>query len=153
MEITNAKTIAFPCRWKLGKMTEEQSINEIDSLSRVLIEGCEAIAGVYMRLCDTIRESEAEDWVIRRSLSKHFSQPRVSEIMRVSRAPDDVYLKYTAGFFGFKAALEACRYYNITPTEHLKRRKVMRAAERLVQLTGGSGELRIRDRLITIMQA
>jgi len=101
-------------------------------------------------MCDLIRLHEMTDREIKESLGKHFPQPRISEIMRVSRAPDDVYRRYRAGFFGFKAALEQCRGYRVTSTSELNRRKIRRAAERLIVLLNGPAQLTVRGRVIEI---
>lgn len=74
----------------------------------------------------------------------------MSEILRVARAPEEIYSRYSTGFFGFKAALKSCRMYNVTPSEELTRRKIKRAAERLILLVNGAGEVRVNGRRIVI---
>lgn len=152
-ELSSPTSVSFPGRWTLGELTDEQTVIEIENLSRIIVQGCEAISGVYMRLVGRIRECSLPDWKIRRELGKHFPQPRVSEIMRVARAPQDVYLKYSAGFFGFKSALKQCRYYHTSPTQMLLERQARRAAERLIALLGDTGRIRVKGRLVIIAEA
>lgn len=123
---------------------------ELSNLASIIVRGCDAIHGVYMRICDLIRDTELTDAQIRDALSRHFPSSRISEILRVSRAPEDVYRRYRAGFFGFKAALEQCRGYTVTATPELNRRKIRRAAERLVTLLDGPGTLSIRGRTVAV---
>lgn len=150
-EVADPNAVSFPCRWPGARhLSPAEASAEIESLAIVLNKGCEAIAGVYMRLCDTIRSNHLTDRDVRSALRQHFPESRISEILRVSRAPDDVYMKYTAGFFGFRAALRQCRYYHVTPSEHLKWRKARRAAEMLVRLFDEPKTIRVKDRIITV---
>ena len=149
----NCKTISFPGRFviRTGEQRKVAELErELDSMARILVEGCRAISGLYMRMCDVIRDGPFTDDDVRRILGQHFPPSRVSEILRVARAPERVYQKYAAGFFGFKAALRATRFYQITPSQELKRRKLRRAAERIVSLTDGPVEFTIRDRVISV---
>jgi hypothetical protein len=148
VELGEPVSITFPCRWTLGVVN---TLEELESLAPTIVKGVDAISGVFMRLCDTIRKSELPDWKVRQYLGKHFLPPRVSEIMRVTRAPDDVYLKYSAGLFGFKAALKQCRSFHVTPTDELNRRKAKKTAQRLVELTGGlHGEVHVGCNVVTV---
>jgi hypothetical protein len=97
-----------------------------------------------------IRTSTLPERDIRSALEKHFPQSRVSELMRVSRAPEEIYSRYTGGFFGFKAALKHCRLYNVTPQGELKRRQLMRAAHRILDLIEPNQTIKVKDRTITI---
>lgn len=144
--------VSFPSRWTFGtlKQTHTQTIKDLDNLGKILLKGCEAVAGVYMRICDTIRTCQLSDGEVRATLKPYFPDPRISEILRVSRAPEAVYSRYTAGFFGFKAALKRCRLYTITPNDELKRRQAKRAAARLLDLIGSPGEIKVRDHLVRI---
>lgn len=152
-ELAAPKTVAFPNRWTLRAFDDPmEAVSEINSLAQTLVTGAEAISGVYMRMCDVIRKADLPDWKVRQQLGKYFPQPRVSEIMKVARASDEVYLRYSAGFFGFKSALKQCRAYSITPSQELKRRQVRRAAERLIALLG-HGEVQVKDSKVTISKA
>lgn len=142
--------ISLPSRWTIGSNTHAENIAELGRLATVLAKAAEAISGVYMRMCDTIRNGGLDDWEVRQALKPHFSEARISELLRVARAPEEVYKRYSGGFFGFKAALRECRLYNITPGEELKRRAVRRAAHRLVSLLQAGAVLRIKDRTITV---
>lgn len=149
-ELTEPKTIECPSRWTLfGSQTLEQGKTEIQKLAGIIVKGTEALGGVYMRLVDTIRHHGFTDDEVRKMLSRHFSEPRVSEILRVAKAPEEVYNRYMAGFFGFKAALRECRSYTITPGTELIRRKAKRAAIRLITL-GVTGEIHVKGRVVTV---
>jgi len=150
MELTNPIIIEVPGRWTLQHRDASSVSRELSTLAETLIRGCEALHGCYMRICDLVRLHELTDKEVKEALGKHFPQPRISEILRVSRAPEDVYRRYRSGFFGFKAALEQCRGYRVTPNAELNRRRIRRTAERLVLLLDGPGELKIRGRLISV---
>lgn len=147
MELAPPVTLSFPSRWTIG---HKDAKVELGALAQTLTRGAEAMAGLYMRMCDLIRDAGLTDSEVREILSAHFPQPRISEILRVSRAPNEVYVRYTAGFFGFKSALKECRGYQVNTSAELNRRKTRRAAERLILLTGGSGSIQIKGKVITI---
>ncbi len=141
--------ITIPGRWDLTRYTHAERIQEIDRLARILTQGTEALYGLYMRLCDHIRDAQLTDDEIRKHLSPHFSAPRISEFIRMANAPKDVYFQYRAGFIGFRATLQVCRGYTVNVPEHVKRKKIRRVAERLVGLMG-SGEVEVRGKKVTV---
>lgn len=144
-------SVQFPSRWTVVKYENTQQVKrELGKLAETVIAGTKAVVGVYMRMCDLVRSSGLTDQEVRDVLLPLFPPPRVSDILRVSRAPRDVYERYTAGFFSFKAAVERCRLYHITPTEELRSRKIRRAADRLVELMGGPGEICVKDRRVRV---
>lgn len=140
--------IRIPDRWMLEKCSDPA--RELDRIAGLLVVGIGALGGLYLRMCDLVRNGILTESQSREILSRHFPPPRVSEILRVAGAPDEVYNRYRAGFFGFKAALRECRGYRVTPSRELRRRKLQRAAERLLELLGGEGEINIRDRSIVV---
>lgn len=150
MDLSSEIVLRLPSRWAVNRLDRIGTVNELAHLAKTLCTGCEALTGLYMRMCDLIRGSDLTDIEARAILSPHFSQPRISEILRVSRAPEAVYARYTAGFFGFKAALKECRGYQVTPIAELRVRKIRRAAERLVLLLGGPAQLRVREHRIIV---
>lgn len=141
--------LSIPSRWTFEKQTHAEAIQEIDTLAQLLVTGAEALSGLYLRICDTIRKHELTPDEIRDVLGKHFPPPRVSEFVRIAQAPPEVYRRYHAGFVGFRATLAACRGYRITADGELHHRKIRRAAERLVQLMG-SGCVSVRGHHITV---
>lgn len=150
MELADAVTITFPSQWAIVKLRDADAQIEIKNMAKTIQRGTAAVVGLYMRMCQTIRQSTLSDAQVRDILSDHFNDQRISEILRVSRAPEQVYQKYTAGFFGFKAALRECRGYRIMETEDLHRRKLRRAARRLVELTSEPMELEVQGRVVSI---
>lgn len=134
----------------MGPQDAKLAFDELGKLAEVLAKGCEALGGLYMRMTDLIRSSGLADSEVRQALDRHFSPARISEILRVSRAPEQVYLRYRGGFFGFKAALRESRGYRITPNQELQRRKVRRAAQRLVALMPQPGELAVGARVVSV---
>lgn len=145
-------TVGFPLRWTTGKsLPYAEAVADLDRLGRIIVKGTDAICGVYMRICDTVRTGRIPESEVRTILARYFPGPRISEILCVSRAPEEVYHKYTAGFFGFKSALKHCRLYNITPSEELKRRQAKRAANRLLMLLGAPSEIEIKSHIVTIV--
>jgi len=153
MDLCAPTIVEFPSRWTIQKHDTVSAARELSSLAETLVKGCEAIHSLYMRMCDLIRQNQLSDNEVRKLLEKHFPHPRISEILRVSRAPDEVYRRYRAGFFGFKAALAECRGFTINSTSELTRRKIRRCAERLVLLLDGPGKLEIRGRVVSVALA
>lgn len=150
MELSGLTVINFPSRWALRGKNARPALAELNSLAATIVRGCEAITGVYMRMTDLIRSTGLTDAQVREALEPHFPPARISEILRVSRAPESVYVRYTAGFFGFKAALRECRGYMVTPSDELRRRKIRRTAERLVLLLDGPAQITVRDHVVTV---
>jgi hypothetical protein len=142
-------TLVVPARWSCGRMTHAQAVAEVDNLARMLVNGIAALSGVYLRICDTIRQSGLTDDEIRDGLGKHFPPQRVSEFIRIARAPDEVYRRYRAGFVGFRATLSECRGYRLHSDDWLKRRKIRRTAERLIGLMG-QGSVEVCGRQVTV---
>jgi hypothetical protein len=138
MELTEPLPLLVPGRWTVGKLNYGQAVSELDRLAGILAHGVDQLHGLYMRMCDLIRDNNLSDDDVRLALCKHFSPPRVSEFLRVAHAPDAVYRRYHGGFVGFKAALRECRGYRVTPNEQLRRRKIQHAAQRLARLAGAT---------------
>ena len=132
------------------KRDTRAAIRDVRTLAQVAAQGMVAVAGVYMRMCDLIRSANLTDDDIRSALVDIFPQSRISEILRVARAPDETYRRYRMGMFGFKAALAECRGYRINPTSVLTTRRIRRAAERLVKLSDGPLTVRVRDRTVVV---
>lgn len=151
MELGKSVVLEFPCRWVTYQdIDRAKAVSEIDSLATVLVRGCEAVTGVYMRLCDLVRNGPLSDLEVRKILGAHFPRQRVSEIIRVSKAPEHIYNRYTAGFFGFKSALRECRAYTVTPNETLRRRQIRRAIGRLIALADAPAIFQHGERTIEI---
>lgn len=146
----HGNTVRFPSRWQLDRGKGVAAVRqEIADLAEIINRGTEAITGCYMRICDLIRSRGLTEAEVRDILSPHFPPPRISEILRVANAPEQVYLRYSTGFFGFKAALRVCRGYRVTPAARLLRVRARRAAERLI-LLGFRGEMVVRGLTISV---
>lgn len=143
-------TLSIPSRWHFAKLTHSEALSEVDRLAKILVKGADALCGLYMRICGTIREHRFTDTEIRHTLGKHFPPPRVSEFVKIANAPPEVYRRYEAGFIGFRSALAECRGYTIHSTDFLKSKKIRRTAERLVNLLNGAGEVSVKGRKITV---
>lgn len=128
--------ISIPSRWEVDNRTHAQALADIDRCAALLARAVEASRGLYLRICDSIRLHGLTDGEIRAVLSKHFQPPRVSEFLLIARAPDEVYRRYQLGFVGFRATLSRCRGYTVHSSDFLKRRKIRRAAERIIDLLG-----------------
>jgi hypothetical protein len=142
-------TIDIPSRWNFHNSTHAEAVAEVDRLSQILVRGAEALSGLYLRICDTIRDHKFTDDEIRRILGKHFPPPRVSEFVKIANAPPEVYRRYRGGFIGFRSALSECRGYQINTTEFLKSKKIRRTAERLINLMG-DGEVTVNGKRVTV---
>lgn len=138
LQLTSPTTSELPAISRFTLITQDRgaAIAEIEDIARYIESGVEALSGMYLRICDIIRAHDLSDNEIRTVLESHFPPPRISEFIRVARAPYSVYVRYRAGFFGFKAALRACSGFHVTPNERLKQRRIQHAAERLAKLTG-----------------
>lgn len=132
--------LALPDRWVTEKLSHTEALREVKNLGNVLNKATTAVGHCYMRLCDVIRDYKLTDDEVRVALKDSFPKQRISELLRVANAPGEIYARWHTGFFGFKAALRECRYYNITKTDVLLDRQKRRAAERLVKLAG-AGEV------------
>ena len=139
----------IPGRWDLTHRSRSEALAEIDRCAGILARGVEALSGLYLRICDQIRDHHLTDDEIRQVLSPHFPAPRVSEFIRVANAPPETYRRYKAGLVGFRAVLQECRGYRILDDEHRKRKKIRRAAERLIGLLG-HGEVTVCGRRVTV---
>lgn len=148
VELEPEERISIPGRWAVGNPADYRA--ELKRLAVVFAAGTQALGGLYMRICDTIRKSNLTDSEVRSVLESNLSAARVSELLRVAHAPEEVYIRYTTGFFGFKAALRECRGYVVTPSEELRRRKMRRTAERLIILAGGATQITIKTWTIII---
>ena len=132
-----AMELEIPSRFgDIRQRTHGEAVLEIDRLARILATGADALRGLYLKICDMIRSHELTDEEIRSVLGRHFPPPRVSEFVKIANAPPEVYRRYYAGFIGFRAALAECRGYRRHTTKELHRKKVRRAAERLITLLG-----------------
>ena len=140
----------LPRRWDLEKRDRESAKREIARCAELLARGVDAVCNLYMRICDQIRDHELTDGEIRGLLSRHFPPPRVSEFIRVANAPRETYMRYRAGLVGFRAVLQECRGYHILAPEHIHKKKVRRAAERLLTLMGDRREVEILGHRIRI---
>lgn len=143
-------TLTIPSQWSCARLTHAEAVSEVDRLAKILLTGADALCGLYMRICETIRRYSFTDAEIRATLGKYFPPPRVSEFVKIANAPPEVYRRYEAGFIGFRAALAECRGYQINTTEFLKSKKIRRAAERLINLMDGVGEVTVKGRKITV---
>lgn len=139
----------LPCRWSHDIRTHEDALLDIDRCGRLLAEGVERLSGLYLRICDDIRNHGLTENEIRATLGKHFPPPRVSEFIRVANAAPETYRRYRFGLVGWKATLAECRGYKQTPTKELTRRRIRRCAERLVLLLG-RGEVQVRGRRVSV---
>jgi hypothetical protein len=137
--------------WDLTKRTHAEAVEEIGRLAGILSTGATALGGLYSRVCDLIRKNNLTDREIRDTLSKHFPSSRVAEFIRVANAPPEVYRRYYGGFIGFKTALAECRGYQIHTDDELRKKKIRRAAERLIALLA-EGEVTIKGVRVTVVQ-
>lgn len=149
MELARESTITFPSQWYLKEEAVDDK-RELMRLADIVARGTVALAGVYMRICQVIRSGALADEEVRKILEPYFSGPRISELLRVSRAPEAVYVRYRGGFFGFKAVLRQCRGYTVTPDIELRRRKLRRTAQRLVILAENETRIQLPEWLIEI---
>lgn len=147
--------LEIPSRWAFIKRDApaEEVLSQLEAMAQIARNGSEALVGLYMRICDVIRQTNIPHKDARKVLSKYFCQPRVSEILRVSRAPHDVYTRYRIGFFGFKAALRATRLDQLGTGANrweLNRKRAVRHIRKL--LYDRPGEIEAQGWRVTLTQ-
>ena len=149
---TTVTTLTVPDRFRQRRIDREQALREITVLGCLISRGTQAIGRCYLRITDTIREFELADGEVREALRGQFADSRISELLRVANSPNEVYNRWQAGFWGFKAALRECRYYNISPPARLIAKQKQRAAERLVKLATDGEEIRVKEWILRIQR-
>ncbi len=132
-------TLQIPGRWfQLNReLPHEIAVKQLFELGEMFMRGAMAVGNLYMRICDHIRMYEIDPLEVSQALTKAgFPDSRISEIKRVAYAPQDVYLEYSAGQYGFRVALAKSRlFYAAQRTKaHAKRRQLRKAAGRLIKL-------------------
>lgn len=138
VELCQPAQLTIPGRWAINDTSadRESVLRQLDEMAGTLASGAEALCGLYMRMSDTVRDYGVPNDEARKILSRHFPPARVSEFLRVANAPPEIYRRYRAGFFGFKAALAECRGYRLTDDAHQKKKKMRYSATRLLKLAG-----------------
>ena len=104
-ELAPEKTLVIPARWSISdtKASRPAVLADVRKMGETLNRGAEAICGLYLRLCDTIRDHNLTRDEVRAALSKALPEPRISELLRVANAPDGVYMRYRVGLVGFQS--------------------------------------------------
>lgn len=144
-----SRALIIPTRFAASRPRDP--VAELSRLAEIFYRGSDALADLYRRMCDLIRTEGLTDEEARAALMHHLAPSRVSEILRICRAPSLIYNKYITGIWGFKAAVSHARLYQITPSDELRRRKMRRAAERLVLTVGDAGEkILVRGRVVEV---
>jgi len=111
----------------MSKKKQEQSVAEVkadveaavspDSHISIISEfGCEIVRGTlkvgetYFRLCTYIRSAKVEADIVRKALEPlGFVKQRITEINRVSNAPEELWSEYEARALSFRRTLELTR--------------------------------------------
>lgn len=95
-----------------------QDLMKTQELGLAIIQKTAVVNDAYFKLCSHLRtakstiSTEAHRKVL---YDLGYNKARVSEILRVSQAPDDVWSEYNARLIGFNRALEAVRGTKPTP--------------------------------------
>jgi len=138
IELAPAIEVKLPSRHWLPERADSKrsALVTLCELGTVFKKGAEALGGLYLRICDTVRKYELTPEEVRFTLSAvGWSKVRISEVMRVAYAPQKVYNEFSARLIGFKVALSKTRLYYMAGRGKLryKRRQLQRAAVRLVK--------------------
>lgn len=141
-ELSGPVTVVFPGQFHLtqGKPSREQVLEQIDSMAATLNKGATAVRGLYLRICQTIREHNISDEDARATLGRHMPEPRVSEMLRIARSDKDLWARFEAGIIGYRSALRGARYYSIN-TETWKKRALRRTAQNFIKIAGKESRL------------
>ena len=116
--------------------TRREVLVTLCNLGATFKKGSEALGGLYLRICDHIRQYEITPEEARFTLaSVGFDKVRASEVIRVAYAPAKVYNEFSARLIGFKVALSKTRLYYMAGRgkQRYKRRQLQRAGVRLVK--------------------
>lgn len=132
-------TLELPGRWFMPSRTQsrETSLKQLRQLGELFVRGAMAVGNLYLRICDHIRAYDIDPAEVSQALSQAgFPESRISEVKRVAYAPQEIYMEYSAGRYGFRVALEKSRlYYAAHRTKpQAKRRQLRKAAGRLIKL-------------------
>jgi len=139
MELAQPIQLTIPSRFCMADKNASRAeiIKDLKRLGETFTEGMQAMAGLYLRMTDTIRENNLSDEEVRAALGGYFPPSRISELIRVASAPKEIYSAYSSRLIGFRATLEKVRMYRVPICEELSNRKLRRAAARLVALCNG----------------
>lgn len=116
--------------------THREALVTLCNLGTVFKTGSEALGGLYLRICDTVRKYELVPEEVRFTLlAVGWSKVRISEVIRVAYSPPAVYHEFSARLIGFKVALSRTRLYYMAGRgkKRYKRRQLQRAGVRLVK--------------------
>ena len=140
--LSSPTTIHFPARFRLyhRNATRVQLLGELSKMGATFSRGAEAMRGLYYQIADMIRRHDFSDSEVREALKQHFPEQRISELLRVARAPQEVFNKYELKLIGFRAALKEAREFTLPKTEARTKRQLRRSAERLVAFVRKSGQ-------------
>jgi hypothetical protein len=135
------KTITFPPpMWMNKSVGRTQVLALLSDMGKTFFDGARAVRGLYYDIVRMIRRHEFTDAEVRSALSNYFSEPRICELLRVARAPDNIFLRYEAQQIGFGVALKQARAFRVPKSDGWKKRKLRRSAERLVAMCQESGQ-------------
>ncbi len=138
IELAPPIEVKIPSRHWLPEKTDSRRevLVTLCNLGTLFQKGSEALGGLHLRICDTVRQHELTPEEVRFTLlAVGWGKVRISEVMRVAYAPHKVYNEFSARLIGFKVALSKTRLYYMAGRGKLryKRRKLQRAAVRLVK--------------------
>lgn len=131
--------LVLPSRWCVHEagLPRPACMAELERLARCFEQGAEALEGLYLRLCDFIRFHQLQPDEAREALARAgMRKERVSEVLRVAAAPEDVYRDYEARLIGFRVALERSRLCRMVARSRVEwgKKKLARSGRNLLKL-------------------
>ena len=80
-------------------------LDQLEKMAGRVARNVEAMSGLYLRICEAIRETNIPVKDARAVLSKHFNKQKTSELLRISKTSKEEYLRYRTELFRSKAAV------------------------------------------------
>jgi len=88
----------------------KEQVAKLQELGREIIRATVLAGEKYLDLCKYIRQQNLDPKIVRHQLTElGFHKVRISEINKVSQAPDEIWNEFEAKTLGFKKVLELAR--------------------------------------------
>lgn len=119
----------------------DRMVKELAELAGLYGKTGQAVGGLYKRICEHVRRYDLGPSEVRKALGGTFSGVRISEILRVTAAPEPLWFDYMAGEVSFKVVLLRTRLSRSVRAKSsaVRWRNCRRAASRMVKFLEGLG--------------
>jgi hypothetical protein len=86
-------------------LPRDVAVRQLQELGGLYGRGGEAVGTIYKRLCEHVRRYDLGPSEVRKALAGSFSSVRISEILKVTAAPEPLWFDYMAGEVSFRLVL------------------------------------------------